>query len=325
MRSRAVLRTLPKYIDVGARYLEGVMKDIWVEAAGVRCCISLSGAAVTPDAFQRFQEQWSSCASPALEPAVQLRYVVSPDPAERAAGLHQGSKAFVSIDNACDVIVTDVTLAIIEHADPELFLLHAAAVAHPQTGDVIGLIGPSGAGKSTAVLRLSRDFSYVTDELLAVEWPSRKVLPVPKPVARLTDADTFVKQLVGPDELLSPQLPDNVSLRRLYVLSRDDHYAAEPVIEPLDVLEAVSLCVPQISYLMRRSHPATDLAALLGLSGGVARVRYRDAAQLPELFATELNAPAAPSVDIQVADEAALVGEKWRVRADAGSILVEHL
>jgi hypothetical protein len=94
---------------------------------------------------------------------------------------------------------------------PGRLLLHAGAVE--RDGVVIAIAGDSGRGKSTLTARLVQDgWSYLSDELAAVDPVDLDVVPFPKPIDLDADArallglparpaDGTVKALVAPSEL----------------------------------------------------------------------------------------------------------------------------
>jgi hypothetical protein len=84
-------------------------------------------------------------------------------------------------DNAVAWLVSDVTRRASE-AEREHLLIHAAGLQDGRHG--ILLPGPSGAGKSTLAAALVRSgLAYLTDELVALELESGRMLPYAKPIS----------------------------------------------------------------------------------------------------------------------------------------------
>lgn len=74
----------------------------------------------------------------------------------------------------------ELTIAL-EHAAPELFFVHAAALA--DGGMATLLVGDSGAGKSTTAYALAASgMSYLSDELAPIDPRAGDVLPYPRAI-----------------------------------------------------------------------------------------------------------------------------------------------
>jgi hypothetical protein len=178
-----------------------------------------------------------------------------------------------------------VTRTAIENAAPDLLLIHAAAVADPESGRVIGLIGSSGAGKTTAARALSASWGYVTDETLAVTLENLAVTAYPKPLSVINARNPRLKDQLGPDQLGLMRAPSQLHLTELVILRRDPEHVGPPQFLDIPLVEAIAVLVPQVSFLARRTRPIHDLLALLSVGGGVQHLLYRDVADLsPFLF-----------------------------------------
>jgi hypothetical protein len=69
----------------------------------------------------------------------------------------------------------------LQRAAPRFYYVHAACLAGPSGATLI--VGESGAGKSTTALALSAaGATYLTDELVAIDLATRKVLPYPRAI-----------------------------------------------------------------------------------------------------------------------------------------------
>ncbi|GAA3597925.1 hypothetical protein GCM10022198_22750 [Klugiella xanthotipulae] len=187
-------------------------------------------------------------------------------------------------------VTSHLTLMGIEDLAGTSFLFHATASSHPVTGDVIALVGPSGRGKTTAAQAMARHRGYVTDETVAV-LPDGSVLGYPKPLSVKAHALDTIKTQVGPDELglVAPTPGVPLSLARLVLLSRDPE-CVTPVVERVPLASAIVELSTEMSYLWKYPAPLYSLARLIERTGGVHRVRYAEAATLPDLLS---NPPAA--------------------------------
>lgn len=91
-----------------------------------------------------------------------------------------GSQSADSPDDLLFQIDKGITLAL-QHSRPDLFFLHAAALAGK--GGVVALPAVPGTGKSTLTLALAaRGFNYLSDELAPVDLQNLTVEPYPHAV-----------------------------------------------------------------------------------------------------------------------------------------------
>jgi hypothetical protein len=98
-------------------------------------------------------------------------------------GLYLDHEAIGSVANvaaAVDWLLGDITRAVAD-ASAEHLLFHAGGVQHGDMG--VLLPAPSGGGKSTTVAGLVHwGFGYLSDELIALDTSTRRILPFPKPL-----------------------------------------------------------------------------------------------------------------------------------------------
>jgi hypothetical protein len=184
-------------------------------------------------------------------------------------------------DNLGERLASALTLAALEHLAGTALLLHAGAIALDD-GGVVGFVGPSGRGKTTAMTVLGRTHGYVTDETLVVR-PDGSVIPYPKPL--LVGRRPEVKTAHAASSLgLVPAGDRPLRLAALVLLDRRDD-CPEPVVAPVDPLEAIVDLARESSYLSALDRPLHTLASLLRATGGARRVSYTEAETLPEAMA----------------------------------------
>lgn len=239
-------------------------------------------------------------------------------PARRAEGLESSvydGRATVPL--VCDVrssaqllegpaggarLADNVTTAVTTHAMKavlgQYLLLHAAGLA-ADDGRVVALCAPSGTGKTTATRVLARAFGYVTDETVAIEPRTGRVLPYPKPLQIIDRSIGSRKVAIGPDELGLREPSDPASLRLGPVVLLDRSLAVDdplgPRIEPIPLAEALPRIVAQTSSLHLLERPLQTLCSLLDRHGGPWTLRYSEAQALPALLKNWLASDAVQS------------------------------
>lgn len=158
-------------------------------------------------------------------------------------------------------------------------LLHACALADPETGDTAVLFGPSGTGKTTLASALGGELAYLTDEAAAV-YDDGLVLPYPKPLSVLASAGAALKEQLSPGRLGLRRADVPCRLRALIQLTRDPGHRGDPLVDELDVMEALVELVPQTSYSREMGRPLHRLAGLVEQVGGVRRVTYAESSHM---------------------------------------------
>jgi hypothetical protein len=94
--------------------------------------------------------------------------------------IHADDGGTVMATNAANLLyqVDKLLTVALQHRRPDVYFLHAAAVA--RGGSALVLAAPPGTGKSTLALALvQRGFDYLSDELAPVDVPGLRVYPYP--------------------------------------------------------------------------------------------------------------------------------------------------
>jgi len=163
-------------------------------------------------------------------------------------------------------------------ASPAGLVLKAGAVAD-SSGGVVALIG---SGVTTAITALASTnaaaqgpaLGYVSDELIALD--GLRVTGFAAPLA-IASPGSKRKRSAGPDTLGLASAPAQLELRRIVVLDRQPNGPGVLTVTPLEFAEAVEYLVPLAAGLEGLEAP---LLSLVAASGGIARITYREAADL---------------------------------------------
>lgn len=210
-------------------------------------------------------------------------------------------------------LTQEVTYAKIRAQAGRLFMLHAAAVAHPVTGDAVAFVAPGGTGKTTLVRRLGERYAYLTDETVGFD-AGGLVRPYLKPLSLRPGAGEYSKAETSPDALglvalhtgpdASPTPASTLTspdaapaarpsprcrLRRIVVLRRDDAHGP-PEVESLSLFDAIAALAPETSSLAAMPRPLHALADLLRTLDETVLLSYREAADVVGLVDDWLEA-----------------------------------
>lgn len=179
-------------------------------------------------------------------------------------------------------LTQQVTRAVIAARTGDLLMLHAGALAHPDTGATIVFVAPGGTGKSTTCRVQGPGRAYLTDETVGIRRDGT-IAPYLKPISTRRVDWSGVKDEVAPSALglVAPTVPATVA--GVVLLRREEGRAAPPEVTVLDTLEALTDIAPETSGFMNTPRPLTWLAQLLEDTGGARRVTYGGADQLEEL------------------------------------------
>jgi len=190
-----------------------------------------------------------------------------------------------TVAEVSELLSQRVTALAIDAQHERHLLLHAAGILVPETGTVLALVAPSGTGKTTAALTLARS-GYCTDETVAVDRVGT-VLPYPKPLS-VIERKGAPKRQISPAQAGLTSVTDRHPLGGIVLLERNPA-AKTPQIESLDMIDALTLIAPQVSYLSARQRPLHQLRDLVHSVGGAHRIRYAEAADLTRMLARLAN------------------------------------
>jgi hypothetical protein len=172
----------------------------------------------------------------------------------------------------------------------ELVMLHAAALADPDTGAAAVLVARSGTGKTTACRALANRFAYLSDETAAITRAGA-VLAYRKPLSVLPpDGRGHLKKQIAPSALGLRLTDRECHIAALVLLDRDPTHTGQPIVEPLATVAAIAAIAPETSYLPSLDHPLQRLAEVVRLAGGAHRVTYAEAATLEPVLSRLLRA-----------------------------------
>ena len=114
------------------------------------------------------------------------------------------------------------------------------------------------------------------------------MLPYRKPLSIIDDGP--LKRQIAPSALGLLMTERDCRLTALLVIERDPQHEGEPVVEPLDTVDAIAAIAPQSSYLPSLEKPLHRLAELIHLVGGAHHVRYAESADLEPVLLRLLGA-----------------------------------
>jgi hypothetical protein len=241
---------------------------------------------LSAEARARILDQWAHLrVTDRGEGAASMRLRLSGDSWQAEAGLEEVVAADAA--SAPDTLASHLTLFGLRELSGHAFLFHAAGLA-TDDGSVIALVGPSGRGKTTASQALGQTFGYVTDETVAFDVEGI-VTSYPKPLS--IGHRPTPKVLYPPAELGLTVATGPLRLGALVLLEREPG-RADVLIEHVPLVDALPELAPQSSSLWKMPSALSRLAGLVGRTGGVRRVRYGDAQQLPPMVGQILDARA---------------------------------
>lgn len=246
--------------------------------------------------LEALRERWHLC----------LRDETDPDPqaAARAVVLdvehrddeHEGGPGSGAWRREGDVVVDQdrrrllqrltqsVTHAAITARTGELLMLHAAGLAHPDSGATAVFVAPGNTGKTTLCLTLGPARSYLTDETVGIRR-NGSVAAYPKPLSVRRPDWVGVKDETAPGAVGLAPPKARPWVAGIILLDRRPGHEGPPLVQDLDLLDAVVALAPESSGFMRTDGPLRWLADVLERTGGARRVIYAEAGDLEPLVA----------------------------------------
>jgi hypothetical protein len=239
------------------------------------------------------EDAWSWCTERrrsgiGLDPqAPHIKVVLDEDPDVVADATQRGAIAATELPALMHLLTQAITVAGIDRQAGRFLMLHAAAVADPQSGRAVAVVAPAGVGKTTFARSMGRGRVYLSDETVALR-EDHTIVPYPKPLSLHTTGINH-KEQVGPQHAELVQPTGSCALAALWALERRD----EPTparLEPLTTLEAITTIAPQLSYLSSLPRPLHRLASAIEAANGMSRVVYHEADDLQDLVDDALGA-----------------------------------
>lgn len=186
-------------------------------------------------------------------------------------------------------LTQEITRKLISRQIGHLLMFHAGAVCHPATGDSVVFIAPGGTGKTTLATYLGRRYGYISDETVAIEPDTWRILPYPKPLSTRRPDLLGEKSELSPDDLgLQPCHP-HPHVSHLVLLARDDSH--DTLITPERRLDAMVTMAEQSSSIHKLPKPLHLLADLIDHTGQVWRAQYAECETLEPFIKDALGAP----------------------------------
>lgn len=262
----------------------GDLSALHLDVLGVRVDLQVGGSRAR-ELREAIEDPWSWCRVDGDgEPEATLEVWLDDEQGGRTPDLYVDRHVEVvgghDLATVLDVLSPAVTQRAIAARAGQLLMLHAAALAHPDTGATAVLVGPSGAGKTTVATALGRHFAYLTDETVGV-LPDYRVVGYPKPLSVLDQPRDAVKRQISPGELgLSHLYGPEPRVRSVILLDRQPGGDRLPSVTRIQTVDALPELAAQSSYSRRLDRPLRRLAALAEVAGGVRRVTYREADDL---------------------------------------------
>lgn len=153
-------------------------------------------------------------------------------------------------------------------------MLNAAGLASP-AGCVLALVAPAGMGKTTAAAKLcTKDFGYVTDELLCID-DQNHVFSFPKPLSCRRSGKESTKEMVSPEKLGLKPAATTLTLAGLVFLDRSPR-PTPPRLKKLSLIDSLWLLIPEIYSLTSHHNALQTLCQLVTNAGAAHRLSYSE-------------------------------------------------
>lgn len=271
-----------------------------ISAFGVSVFVQVEGTGAA-ELAEHLTGAWAWCDCRAVLPGAIIdqplvRALLDEAPARVKSARGDTVVAGSSLSEVAGLLTPTITAAALEAASGEMVLLHAAAVADPETGRTVILVGPSGTGKSTAAVTLTGptgSFTYVTDETVAL---GHDLIPqsFAKPLSLLPPGQDWGKEQHAPADLRLRRAPRDLTLAAIVFLERSLPAGEEPIVLRLAHHETIARLGENSSYLRLLERPVHRLTEVARATGGGVLVGYHEATDLAPVIQTLLATPSAP-------------------------------
>ncbi|MFK5646001.1 hypothetical protein ACI3ET_05685 [Ornithinimicrobium sp. LYQ121] len=181
-------------------------------------------------------------------------------------------------------LTQSITYEVIGARTGDLLMLHAAGLAHPQTGATAVFAAPGNTGKTTLCRTLGGTRAYVSDETVGIRRDGT-ITPYLKPLSTRRPDWAHVKDEQAPGEVGLTAPVATPWIAGVVLLRRDARLTGGPVVEELDLLDAVLELTPESSGFMGTDGPLRWLAEVLERTGGARRAVYAEVEGLEPLVA----------------------------------------
>jgi hypothetical protein len=289
------------------------MHSFTISLLGSRIAVDGDPEIISADEFAQLQSVWSHARTDQSATARVFLTDADGPVAESYQGFVRVTDPAQRATMLSDVVVRTAVAALLPDADRDQRLhetptelgIFAGGIAVDDRGLLVlpspGLVGARGAATLRA---LASRFTLLSDAAVAVDRDARSIAGATKPVTTY-DSDLVASRRDLPLSALGLRhtaepvmLAATVSLEPV----TDGESGLESI--PIPVATArLARAVPLFPALPR---PIQDVAQVLALTGGAVRVRYRDAAELPDLLdevlATGADSPLVIPVDVTAAD-----------------------
>lgn len=186
---------------------------------------------------------------------------------------------------AAETLTVHITMHMLKAYAGSKHLLHAASLAHPETGQTVALVAASGTGKTTAASFLGTHFTYLSDETAVIEVGTLQIRPYPKPLSIIEQEGKPKKQYDPAGRgLLVAQPNRGFVLKHLVVLDRDKTGSASLSWERMSLADALFTVVEQSSGVQKMPRGLAELADLVNAVGGAIRLTYSEITDSLEFF-----------------------------------------
>lgn len=260
-------------------------RSIIVEGLGTTCKITVTPGDLGDDAdaqlFELLTEAWSRARVP---DSVEANRTVSMKLTQES---NTGLLTSTHPDYLLNSVTQSVTRRLIGQRIGELFMLHAAGLANPQTGDAVAFVAPGGTGKTTLAKMYGKRYAYISDETVGID-EERVIYPYVKPLSVVRDG--LNKLETSPDALGLVHLQVRPKLIGIVILNRRPDVEGVKV-EEMALFDAIIELASQTSSMYSLPDPLQYVARMIDEVDGVQKWTYSEASALGEEIEARLGVP----------------------------------